>query len=288
MFNVSVVGLRRLSPSFLRVTFGGDALRDFADNGLDQRIKLIFPAPEGGYEGLVEGERWYQALRRLPEPKRPTVRTYTVRYARPEVAELDVDIVIHPPESHSGPALDWALNARIGDEIVVLGPNARYDGVHGGIDFKAPQGSEVLVGGDETALPAIAAICEGLPEDAVGRVVVEVPDSLDIGDLKAPTGVEITWIPRDGHPRGSSFVGTFCAAADELSIPQGDSQCAEIDIDSEILWELPDAEARQPGYVWLAAEAGVVKQVRTVLRKERGMDRNALALMGYWKDGRSL
>ena len=35
--------LERLSPSFVRVTFTGDDLNLFADNGFDQRFKLLFP-----------------------------------------------------------------------------------------------------------------------------------------------------------------------------------------------------------------------------------------------------
>ncbi len=289
MFHVRVIGLKRLSPSFLRLTFGGEALRDFANNGFDQRIKMIFPAPESGYKYLEEGERWYSALRQLPKEHRPTVRTYTVREVRPEVAELDVDMVIHQADpDHTGPALEWALNVQLDDELVVLGPNAQYAGKHGGIDFQAPLGSEILIGGDETALPAISAICDRLPSETTGRVIVEVPDSLDVCDLNTPAGVEVTWLPRNGHPRGSTFVGSFCSAADKLNISSVHDSVDDIDIDRELLWELPESESTNPGYIWLAAEAGVVKSVRKVLRSERGLDRNALALMGYWKEGRAI
>lgn len=42
-----VVRTARLSPSFLRVTFGGEDLAGFADKGFDQRIKVILPLPDG-------------------------------------------------------------------------------------------------------------------------------------------------------------------------------------------------------------------------------------------------
>ena len=44
VFDVEVAAVRRLSPSFLRVTFIGTDLARFADKGQDLRIKLAFPA----------------------------------------------------------------------------------------------------------------------------------------------------------------------------------------------------------------------------------------------------
>src|SRR3954469_22580037 len=41
-FPVTVLGVQRLSPSFLRLTFTGPALRGFGAGGADQRIKLVF------------------------------------------------------------------------------------------------------------------------------------------------------------------------------------------------------------------------------------------------------
>ena len=53
---VEVVRAQRLSPSFVRVTFGGPALADLGVDGalLDQRIKLVLPAP-GSAPPVVDG-----------------------------------------------------------------------------------------------------------------------------------------------------------------------------------------------------------------------------------------
>ena len=117
--------MRRLSPSFVRVTFTGDDLDRFADNGFDQRIKLILPLP--GDERLTcraarTGTRRWRAL---PDERRNPVRTYTVRAVRPDLREVDVDIVLH---GDGGPASRWARRVRPGDEIAILGPDAGYDG----------------------------------------------------------------------------------------------------------------------------------------------------------------
>ncbi|MBJ7452832.1 MAG: siderophore-interacting protein, partial [Blastococcus sp.] len=42
-FAAQVARLRRLSPSFLRVTFTGADVDEFGSNGFDQRIKVMLP-----------------------------------------------------------------------------------------------------------------------------------------------------------------------------------------------------------------------------------------------------
>ena len=51
-FPVRVARLQRLSPSFLRVTFTGPDMADFASNGFDQRIKVMLPLPGRGIEPI--------------------------------------------------------------------------------------------------------------------------------------------------------------------------------------------------------------------------------------------
>ena len=57
----------------------------------------------------------------------------------------------------------------------------------------------------------------------------------------------------------------------------------------EVLWEVPEATgASESGfYAWLAGEAGVIRHLRRHLVAERGVDRRAVAFMGYWRRGRS-
>ncbi|MGN6204781.1 siderophore-interacting protein, partial [Humibacter sp.] len=60
LFDVTVVATERISPTFVRVTFGGAALDDFAWDGLDQRIKLLFPNAQGGYPAMrAKDPSWY-------------------------------------------------------------------------------------------------------------------------------------------------------------------------------------------------------------------------------------
>ncbi|MEU7972378.1 siderophore-interacting protein [Micromonospora sp. NPDC049089] len=287
VFAVAVRAVRRLSPSFTRVTFTGANLDRFADNGYDQRIKLALPLPGQDRATLPEGADWYATWRALPEHLRNPIRTYTVRAVRPHLAEVDVDLVLH---GDSGPATRWARRASVGDEIALVGPDAGYDGNHGGVEFRQSAGGTVLLAGDETAVPAISSICERLPLDARGTVVLEVPDAADVLPLLAPPGVEVRWLARGADGYGSRLVPAVVAAAGELLAP-GASTAAQpvpdVDVDTEILWEVPEQVAPAPLYAWLAGEAGVIRNLRRHLVAERGLDRRAVAFMGYWRLGHS-
>ncbi|GAA1734051.1 hypothetical protein GCM10009809_31730 [Isoptericola hypogeus] len=316
MFDVTVSRVTRLCPSFIRITFTGDDLDLFADNGKDQRIKFLLPAPCGGWEYLDrQNPDWFTSWRALPEERRNPLRTYTVRAVRQDLREVDVDIVLH---GDTGPASRWANGAKPGSPLVLMGPNAAYTGgSHGGLEFNPPERSHaLLLAGDETAVPAIAAICESLPDDAVGEVFLEVPHAEDRWTLAAPAGVRITWLPREEREHGEVLVPAVQGAADRLlamgvrasheEVSSGapvpavtaagldlDVELPDVDIDEDILWEVPvDASGRPLAqdtvlYAWLAGEAGTIKTLRRYLVSTKGVDRKSVAFMGYWRRGRA-
>ncbi|MFI0794818.1 siderophore-interacting protein [Micromonospora rubida] len=292
LFAVEVRAVRRLSPSFLRVTFTGPDLDRFADNGYDQRIKLALPLPGERGVQLPVGADWHARWRALPEDRRCPVRTYTVRAARPHLSEVDIDLVLH---DDGGPASRWAHRVRPGDEAALLGPDAGYCGEHGGIEFRPPATDHLLLAGDETAVPAICAILERLPPDARGRVLLEVPERADALPVATPSGIEVAWLPRDGGPHGSRLVPAVAAAAASLlpsrapamaGLSSGRMSIADVDVDRDLLWEVSPSVAPGPLYAWLAGEAGVIRTLRRHLVAERGIDRRAVAFMGYWRLGR--
>ena len=288
VFTVEVRALRRLGPSFLRVTFTGPDLDRFADNGYDQRIKLALPLVDGGAAELPDGPDWYQRWRDLPAEERSPIRTYTVRAARPAAYEIDVDVALH---GDGGPATRWARRARLGDRLALVGPDAGWPGGHGGVEFRSPAGATLLLAGDETAAPAICAILDRLPDDAHGHAVVEVPTEGDELPCRVPAGVTVTWLPRGGAPHGSRLTDAVTAlAARLLPRPTGSPAGlppAEVDVDREALWEVPERPADATLYAWLAGEAAVIRGLRRHLVTDRGLDRRAVAFMGYWRAGRA-
>jgi NADPH-dependent ferric siderophore reductase len=287
MFDVRVARVRRLSPSFLRVTFTGEDLDEFADNGYDQRMKLILPLPEVGLAPLPSGPDWYAAWRALPEELRNPVRTYTARQVRPEAREVDVDMVLH---GDSGPASRFALRAQPGDIAVLLGPDARYEGRNGGLEFAPPAGyrGPLLLVGDQTAVPAVANIVEQLPRDSVGQVVLEVPHAEDRFDLVRPAGVQVTWLVR-GETQQSGLVREVVRT---VARPTFGNRGVEVtdEPDDVPLWDVADVDgAASDGtlYAWVAGEASVVRAVRRYLVADLGHDRRSVSFMGYWRHGRT-
>ncbi|MGK5685622.1 siderophore-interacting protein [Actinoplanes sp. URMC 104] len=288
-FATEVRAVRRLSPHFVRVTFTGDDLHHFADNGFDQRIKLIPPLPGAGMAHLPTGPDWYEQWRALPEGLRNPIRTYTVRAVRPQLREVDIDMVLHGID---GPASRFAAEARPGAEAYLMGPNALFEGPHGGIDFHPPVHTDcLLLGGDETAAPAIASILERLPADARGEALIEVPAAGDALRLVAPAGVRVTWLAREGAAHGSKLVPAVRAAARRIL---GDEQTGpaveleDVDVDHDILWEVPEEVTDVSRfYAWLAGEAAMIKTLRRHLVGGCGVDRRLVAFMGYWRLGRA-
>jgi NADPH-dependent ferric siderophore reductase len=292
LFDVEVSRVRRLSPSFTRFTFTGHDLDSFADNGYDQRIKLVLPLPGIGV-ALPDGDDWFGRWRLLPDDRRNPIRTYTVRAVRQHEREIDVDVVLH---GDAGPASRWATRAQPGDRLAVLGPNARFDGDCGGLEFDVSASRRpLLLAGDETAVPAIASILEHLPPAARGAVLLEVPDTDDVLQLSAPAGVVVTWVARAGAAHGELLGPAVQPAAQRLpDLPAvsaaADEAADEMDAGSDLLWEVPapgSGSASGDLYAWLAGEAGVITSLRRHLVRELGVDRRSVAFMGYWKLGRA-
>lgn len=292
IFHVEVARTLRLSPSFLRVTFTGESLAHFADHGHDQRVKLALPLPGRGLGDLPDGPDWYARWRALPDERRNPLRTYTVRAVRAALREVDVDFVLH---GDGGPASRWANAARPGARAALVGPDARYAGPYaGGKEWAPPaDATRLLLAGDETAVPAIAVIAESLTGGVPATILLEVPHPEDALDLRTHPSVKVTWLPRGGAAHGARLIPavreTTAGLARAAARPAAD-EVGDVDVDTELLWEVPGpaaATAYDGLYAWLAGEAGVVKTLRRHLVRELGIDRRAVAFMGYWRLGRA-
>ncbi|PPF99119.1 MULTISPECIES: siderophore-interacting protein [unclassified Rathayibacter] len=292
----TVAAATRIAPHFIRVTLTGTGLDHVGCTGPDQRIKLVVPTAASdapaflasvsdpdGPDGLDPD--WYGRWRQLPDELRNPLRTYTIRAVRPEDAEVDIDFAAH---GDTGPAAAWVESARAGDQIVIIAPDTRSDLPGGGVEFHPGAATSLLLAGDETAVPAIAAILESLDDDATGAAFLEVPTAHDRLPLHHPAGVHITWIVRaDAAAPGAALGDAVRAWATRfLTAHHRGVDVSDIDVDHEMLWEVPD-ESTDPGlYAWIAGEAGAVKLIRRCLVTELGLDRKRVAFMGYWRLGR--
>ena len=291
----AVEGVERVSPTFVRVTFGAESLHDFGTPGrvFDQRIKLIFPGDSGILPDLDGADSdWYQAWLAVPEAQRGAMRTYSISELIVDEGRtrLVIDFVLHIAPGASGPASRWANAAQVGDELLILGPR-RNRGDWGGIEYRPGDARTVLLAGDETAAPAIARILEDAERELRGVAFIEVPEGGDILGIDAPEGVEVRWLPRGRLRHGQALIPAVLEylgdAVAEVSI---------VDVDTEDpLWETPeysglgeeiaDSVSHADRYFWIAGESGVVTTLRRHLVKDLGIDRGQVAFMGYWRHG---
>lgn len=289
-FEVTVASVERLTPTFTRVTFEGESLRGLHRCGplgpRDVRVKLLLavdgsttaPAPD------FDRAHWQTEWRAQEESVRGVLRTYTIRRIHGTEQEplVDIDFVLHP----GGPAAAWAERARPGALMRIIGPNAASEW-YGGIEWRPPTapGTRVLLVGDETAAPAIGSILETLPEQYAGHVLLEVPTAQDFLSLPARTNLDVRLLARDGRPRGELALALL---ADLISgeDSQPHRRLPDVDVDHELLWEVPE-RGDTPFYAWVAGEAAMVRSIRRHLVQGRGVDRRAVAFMGYWREGRS-
>ncbi|NYF16236.1 NADPH-dependent ferric siderophore reductase [Microbacterium sp. AK009] len=290
-FRVRVSRITDVTPSFRRFTFVGDDLDQYGDPGYDQRVKVVFPAAGLPLDAMPTDEDWYTRWRALPEGQRVPFRTYTTRAVRHAEREVDIDMVSHEV---SGPASAWIASAAEGDEVLILAPTTAHRGISPGVDFVPPRHTEnILLAGDETAAPAIAVILEQLAPDARGVVAVEVPHEEDAAYLPRHPGFDYVVAARGEGPRHAHLVAAVEDAVERLAPAGRGGEIEEIDIDEGILWEVPRtakggaALKRAPLYSWLAGEAGAIKALRRHLVAEQGVDRRAVAFMGYWRLGRA-
>lgn len=253
-----VARTERLSPNFVRVTLAG--LDGLQLRGSDHWCRLFFAREGQGTLALPSSTSelgWYLQYLATPKSRRPWVRAYTLRDARPEVGEVDIDFVIHEDENGNvGPAARFALDAQPGDRVGFLDQ---------GVGFTPDHDHDwTLLIGDETALPAIAGICRSLPATARGLAIIEVPTAGDRQEFPAPQGMDITWIPRDetadGHGRPGELALRALTAAD---LPEGDVHAHAI------------------------GESALATGARRHLIQERGVPKRHVDFVGYWRQGRA-
>lgn len=290
-----VCAVERVSPTFVRVTFGGRDLDDFGTPGavLDQRIKIIFPSLGRALPEFPTGD-WYAAWLAIPEEERGTMRTYSVRDidVEPGGTHVVVDFVLHLAPGLTGPAALWASTASVADELLLIGPRRGHTG-GGGIEFAPGEAQRILLAGDETAAPAIARILEDVDRDVLGTAFIEVPQADDILPIAAPPGFDVRWLVRGAKNHGEVLIPSVLE-----HLGDDDVVGVEIrDVDTEeLLWETPQFSGlgetldaapapHSDRYFWIAGESGVVTTLRRHLVKDLGIDRSQVAFMGYWRRG---
>jgi NADPH-dependent ferric siderophore reductase len=231
---ISVVSTQRLSANMQRIVFSGDDLGTFPTVKPGAYIKLMFNQDGSAVTDPLASD---DVIR----------RTYTVREFDLEARLLTLDFVLHDGEHASGPASNWAMSAKVGDQICFGGPGSIKD---------FPEDYDwVLFAGDITALPAIESHLALLPKETVGFVIVAIQEENDIRELVKPDGVTITWLT--------------------------DSSKRLADVLSHL-----ERPAGKPA-LWAASEFSQMRELRSLFKDKWQVHRTDYYLSSYWKIGRS-
>lgn len=180
--------------------------------------------------------------------RRPSLRKYTVRALDLAAGTLDIDFVLH---ADAGPGSDFAETARPGDRIGIFGPGG------GGLI----EADWYLLAGDETALPAISRMLEYLPETARGVALIEVPDAREIQQLEINAAIPLHWLCRNGAEPGA----LLAESVRDVRLPTDGVSV----------------------FVWVGCEFGAFRDIRSYLRKERGLSKREHLVVSYWRRGNS-
>lgn len=226
----------RVAPRFLRVEMDcADTTRLSVDRGM--HFSLLLP-PDGRKPVWPRLDKNGRTV--MPAGDDQLHRAvYTFVDLDPVHDRFTFDIFEH----NGGRTTTWARMAQPGDYVGISGP--------GSGDF--PPGQDLLIAGDETALPAIRRILAMSPATRRGRVVIEVGTPEDIIDLAHPAGMTLTWQLRSRN---------------------------------ETLWDVLATEL-PPGsddrYVWIAAEKDLVRKAKARFRDSLGIGPKEGYFAYYWE-----
>lgn len=238
-----VVTTERLTPYLVRVVLGGPGLDAFEPVAhTDAYVNVAIPPAAASYEAPFDLD---DVRTRLPREQHPHRRRYTIGRWDPDERLLTLDIVAHGAKGVGGP---WAASARPGDALVLTGPNGAYR--------PDPAADWHLMVGDESALSAIAASLEAVPEGApaVVRLLADGPEHWL--SLATPGDLDLVWLRRAGDPRDADLLP---AAVRGLVFPPGRVQA------------------------FVHGEAGEVREIRRHLLADRGLARADLSASPYWR-----
>lgn len=235
---LTVKTARYLTPNMIRVTLTGPELADVAPNCAGANCKILIPH-------IGQDRRSFE--REVQTPATLARRTYTVRAARPDLQELDIDFVAH---GDTGPASAWAMAADKGDFLGFSGPSA--------LKISDYYADWYLVAADMSALPVAAATLEAMPRNAKGVAIFEIQTPEDQQQIDMPDGIKAHWIILSDPHHRSTAQERFIASMDW---PTGTCQTC------------------------IAGESLTIRSIRAYLTDHSPIERKDMYISGYWKIG---
>lgn len=237
----TVAGARNVTPHMRRVTFACPNVHDFQQGGL--HVRLLLPQngeapvwPTVGDDGRIQ---W-------PDEKNTAVRIYTIRNVDPERGEVDIDFVLH--EGETMPGATFGATAAAGDLIGIMGPGGGW----------MPEATDLILAGDETALPAMLRIAEAAPAGTKVRFFGEVDSASEEQPIASAADIQTVWLHRNGAAAGT--MGSLQRLIRSLA-----PQCAA------------------PTFIWVGCEKAEAVAIREYLKDELQYDRQCMRVGSYWE-----
>ncbi|UJW76948.1 DUF2218 domain-containing protein [Rhizobium sp. SL42] len=239
---ITVVRAETITPHMRRLTVTCDDVTSYLEGGL--HVRLLMPPknrtpvwPSIGADGRL---CWPKGENELG------VRIYTIRAVDVLRKELLIDFVQHQGNGVAMPGADFARDAKPGDIAALMGPGGS----------SVPKASDIVLVGDETALPAIARIAAEVPAQTRLRAFIEVEDEREEQALVSGASFELHWLHRKGRQTGTNglLVQAMRNIADDLA---------------------------EDTYVWAGCERLEAQQIRDML-KARGHNRHLMSVSAYW------
>jgi NADPH-dependent ferric siderophore reductase len=223
------------TDTYVRVRVQGPDLVGFDSPGSDDHMRLFFvddpgaspehmrAAPHRDYTPFAWGDDW-----------------------------LEIEFAIHGAPGDRGVAAEWAASAPIGATLGAGGPRGSMiiDGTP----------DAWFLAGDETAVPAMRRFAASMNHDAVGRIIVEVPDAAHELSIAAPADVHVEYVHR-GDAVGGRALGERLDALGAADRPAGEV------------------------FAFIAAEQSIVRPGRALAIDRWGLDADRIVVKGYWKRG---
>lgn len=166
-------------------------------------------------------------------------RVFTTRAVDEVAGRLDFDVFRHP----DGPTSDWVDGKPLAEPVGLMGPGGGKG---------PPAAPHLIVGGDETSVPAILRAFEEMPAGARGSCTFLVGTRADIQRVEQ-TDIEIRWLLRS-------------------------ERASEEDLCNEVIAQTPGPESR----VWFAASRDAARKVRSHATSVWGLSKDLVEIVAYW------
>jgi NADPH-dependent ferric siderophore reductase len=135
--------------------------------------------------------------------------------------------------------------------VVLAGPGGPY--------VLDPAAQWYVLAGDQAALPAIQTILAELPSTTIAHIYAEVESEVEHQVFKSNAPLIVTWL--DTGAEAGTPGRALQTALKSIALPPGN------------------------GRIFVACEAGVMREIRRHLLYERRLDRGMVYTHGYWKQG---